>query len=267
MPRKIEKNYEKITGLLGTLSPDELLQLRDEISTLIKLYASGGVLSGWGYIELKVIKKKVVQRDDEGKPMRDASGNVLYEIREYGPFAYLRRYIVSPDGKRRLKNVAYYGKAGTALVEMGLEKELIKAHNEGGESAAENLISEHVDTDLPLRWRGMKYPADRPTHPFNDPRITVKSLDDNPIFKYLEQINPVEAKSMHRKLLDYEGDLAAWEHANKYRYTWRYPMREINRRRTNMEYRHRPQPRRVILPRQKTENRDKPGSSKRRKKN
>lgn len=266
MTQIVDKPYEKITQLLGALSPEELLQLRDEISTMVKLYASGGVLSGWGYFELKVAKRKRLVRDEEGKSVKDANGDPVYETVEYGPYLYLRRYILDSSGKRKLKSVGYYGKAGIAALELGLGKQLLEAHVKGGEEAGEDLIAEHVDEELPRRWHADKYPADRPQHPFNDDRITLTSLDENPLFKYLEKVNPVEAQDMVIKLRDYERDLRAWEYASRKRFTWRYPMREINQRRTNSIYKHGAHPPRMLITRIKQKNRDKPGSDKRRKK-
>jgi hypothetical protein len=189
----------------------------------------------------------------------------VWEIRENGPYLYLRRWIVGPDGRRRLKNVGYYGKAGIEALNMGLGEQLLKAHNEGGEQAAESLISSHVDEELPERWWGKKYPADAPIHPFNDERITLKSLNDNPLYQYIERHHPADAREMLRKLQDYEDDQAAYNHAVRFGYVWRTPMREINRRRNNLRFRIEGQPRRLIRARVKQKPDNKPGSKRQKK--
>lgn len=263
MAQKIENPYEKVTGLLGALSPDELLKLRDEISTLIKLYASGGVLAGWGHFELKMIKKRVRQRDEDGKPMNDpVTGEPLWEIKHFGPYLYLKRWGVDANGKRRLRHAAYYGKAGAALMELGLGKELLEAHNTGGEAAGEDLISQHLENELPRRWHTSKYPTDRPVHPYDDERITLASLDDNPIFKHFERVNPVEAQEMERKIRDYESDLRAWQYARERHFEWTTPMTVITQRRKNRVFKQGAHPKRIVYVR-KNKNRSESGSGKR----
>jgi hypothetical protein len=258
-----KSKYEQTAALLGALSPDELLQLRDEISTLLRLYAAGGVLTGWGHIELKMIKRKVRARDENGKPMFNAAGEPIWDIKEYGPYAYIRRWIIGEDGKRRLKNVGYYGLAGAEMLEMGHGKKLLDVHNEGGEWEAENLISEYVDDDLPIRWSAHKSPADPPQHPLGDERITLKSLNDDPLFTFLEKAYPVEAREIVQSLRDYESDLSAYNFAKEKRFVFVTPMREINRRRANRRLRSTGQPKRLIHVRQKEKSRGKPDSKRR----
>lgn len=246
MPR--QTIYDKVRKLLGALTLAELHRLRSEIGDLITLYEQGGVLTGWGSVEEKIIRKKHYDPITGAPIIDEATGEQAYT--DFGPYVYVRRRIVGADGRQRLANVGYYGR-----IEGGLTEEqkagLLKAHNEGGQLAGEAYL-ELIDKPVSIkRWESDKAPAERPTHPLGaNVTLSTRDLDAHPIFHYLQQVAPAEADNLYRETAAYEVD--AQRHFIDQLQTkafgpapWRtsFPLAELKRRRFYDRLKNRPRPR------------------------
>lgn len=233
---------EKARLVIGALSLAELQTLRDEIANLIALFQGEGVLTGWGWWDLKYIKRKRKNRKTGAE-----------EEQVFGPYLYLRRWIVGADGKRRMKNIGYYGKAGATIAEAH-RSGLLKAHNEGGEQAADAFLSAHIgdipDAEPPER-RASQYPAEAPPHPLRNPAITSDQLTNDPIFNHFRETTPIEAAQLLGAIQEWERMLTDYRFARQQRDVTVVPLAEVERRNRSRQLRLTPQPHRHIKTRRK----------------
>jgi len=235
---------DKVRANLGALNVDELKQLRDEIGDLLMLYGAGGAVTGWGSLERKWIPKRRVATTDEGEPILNVGedGEFIfdektgkpykYETVYYGPYLYVRRWTVDQSGRRRLRTVGYYGRAGVEALDRGLGDQLLEAHNTGGEQKGEEfLLEQDLAVDLPERWGNGGYPESPPKHPLPGLRMDSHKLEAHTLFGYFVQHAPAAAKALLTALHDYEVDRATYQIAQEDGLVFRIPNAELKQRR------------------------------------
>ena len=210
---------KRVKQMLGARSLDELKDLHDEIIELLMLYDENnprrntkGRITGQprarGFLELKTVKKQKILKDEKGEPILDDDKNLQFETVEYGPYLYLRRWVVDKDGKRKLKNIAYYGKAGAEAIESAeAQRKILEAHEPrlARYDAAESIVDDYSTSDLPERRRP-KLSKQRPAHPLGDDNehITLVYLEDDIIFQQTK--NSYQGQILKARI-------AEWEHA------------------------------------------------------
>jgi hypothetical protein len=238
---------EKARAALGALTPDDLERLKDEISDMLTLYEQGGVVSGWGFVEFKLIRRK--HYDLQGNPIIDPeTGKQAFS--EAGPYVYIRRRMVDRFGRQRWANVGYYGRIPGGLTDEQ-RAGLLKAHNEGGQIAGEQyLIDQGIEVSV-RRWESNKAPEDLPIHPLGaESKLAVDRLDVHPLFRHFSRVAPQEAAELRQAIVHFWNDLDRWKREHWRRQVfgpslWRttLPTAEIKRRRFYEKLKSRPRPR------------------------
>lgn len=227
---------ERAMLLIGALSLDELRQVRDEAARLIGEYQQGGVLSGWGSWEVKYIKKKQLNK---------TTGEI--EDVSYGPYLYLKRWMIDDKGKRRLKQIGYYGTAGAALSDAEKD-ELLRIHNEQGEAAADAYVEErtqHLDINIPERRDETKFPAQAPKHPLSKP-LSGTQLNQDTVFTHFRDATPVEAAQLLAAVEEWERLSAAYQAGRQSKFQKKLPLDAVQLDMWRKGVRRKPQPLRYV---------------------
>ncbi len=167
MGGKKKTNLELARLALGKLTLDELKQLRKELPQLIQAQQHGGGLFGGG-------------------------GRLEYKfVRGHGPYLYYRRWVTDEQGKRRLVNAGYYGKAQLDADQL---KHLLEIHRTQGQSAGLDYLNEVGALGDEINPWKKKAPTQLREHPFGPGfKIEAWEIRDNPVFLWLKQQLPEEA--------------------------------------------------------------------------